>query len=226
MLNAFDIRQGNSLEMIKNYRDNAFDYVFTSPPYNRKRNDKYNYYDDNVDYYKMLRIIIDESLRVSNKYVFINLQKNYYNKQDVFKVIGHYSNKIIDMIIWNKANPMPASGTHITNAYEMVLVLSNKYKSLQANTTYTKNVLTTPVYSNNPYKKIHRAVMNDQFANEFFDKFIEEGSTVLDPFSGMGTTGVACLNHHCDYYGIEMSQQYVDLSVKRLTKLQYDLIKG
>lgn len=31
--------------------DNSVDHVFTSPPYNRKRNDKYKFYDDTlVDY--------------------------------------------------------------------------------------------------------------------------------------------------------------------------------
>ena len=35
--------------------DKSIDYAFTSPPYNRKRNDKYSKYDDTLeDYYGFL----------------------------------------------------------------------------------------------------------------------------------------------------------------------------
>lgn len=91
---------------LREMNDNSVDHVITSPPYNRKRNDKYNNYDDDVeDYYEFLKRSINESLRVSRGYVFFNIQKNYYNKQDVFKLIGEYGEKIIDIIIWNKSNP-------------------------------------------------------------------------------------------------------------------------
>ena len=69
-----------------------------------------------------------------------------------------FSEKIIEMIIWKKSNPMP--NPHLINAYEYILVLSENNKSLKANETYTLNHFTTPVYSGNPYKKIHRAVMH------------------------------------------------------------------
>ena len=221
MPDKFQIVKGNSLELLSSYTSNSFDYVFTSPPYNRKRNDKYNAYDDNqLNYYEMLCTLIDNSVRIAKDYVFINLQKNYYNKQDIFKVIGKYANEIIDIIIWNKSNPMPASGKHITNSYEFVLVLSKSHKSLEANSTYTKNLITTPVYSNNPYKKIHRAVMSDVFCNTFFDKFIKPQSSILDPFSGLATTGEACLTHNCTYTGIELSQLYFDESIKRLLNIE------
>ena len=225
--NNFRIIHGNSLELLPRYNENSFDYVFTSPPYNRKRNDKYSAYNDNqFNYYEMLCDVIDNSLRIAKNYVFINLQKNYYNKQDIFRIIGKYSNRLIDMIIWNKSNPMPAQGKHITNSYEFVLVLSDNYKSLQANHTYTKNIITTPVYSNNPYKSIHRAVMSDKFCNEFFEKFIKPNSSVLDPFSGLGTTGEACLKHKCFYTGIELSKLYFDESIKRLSNIENKIENG
>jgi site-specific DNA-methyltransferase (adenine-specific) len=39
---------------------------------------------------------------------------------------------------------------------------------------------------------------------------------VLDPFNGSGTTGIACLRRRRNYVGIEMSTEYLDLSVKRI----------
>lgn len=197
--------------------NDSVDHVITSPPYNRKRNDKYNNYDDDVDdYYSFLKNSIDESLRVAEKYVFFNIQKNYYNKQDVFKLIGEYSKKIIDIIIWNKSNPMPASGNNITNAYEFILVLSSEMTILKSNSTYTKNAVTTNVYSNNPFKKVHRAVMNPDVCYWLIDKFTQQGETILDIFSGMGTTALCSKERDRQYIGFEINEEYHKLSLERI----------
>lgn len=58
--------------------------------------------------------------------------------------------------------------------------------------------------------------MNEDFAKEFFSKFIEPNKRVLDPFSGLATTGIACMNNDDDYVGIEIVPKYADLSRKRL----------
>jgi DNA modification methylase len=42
------------------------------------------------------------------------------------------------------------------------------------------------------------------------------GGTVLDPFSGSGTTGVVALRYHRNYIGIELNPQYVALSEQRI----------
>lgn len=43
MLSKNKIYQGDCLEVMKSIDDKSIDYVFTSPPYNRKRNDKYTF---------------------------------------------------------------------------------------------------------------------------------------------------------------------------------------
>ncbi|MFW6009166.1 MAG: DNA-methyltransferase, partial [archaeon] len=42
------------------------------------------------------------------------------------------------------------------------------------------------------------------------------GCTVLDPFSGSGTTGQACMETNRNYIGIEMSEEYHNIAAKRL----------
>jgi len=42
-----------------------------------------------------------------------------------------------------------------------------------------------------------------------------EGDTVLDPFSGSGTTGIAANLHNRNYIGIDINKNYLDLSIKR-----------
>jgi len=49
------------------------EFAFTSPPYNRKRNDKYNNFDDiNKNYLEFLQKVIDKNLQIAD-YFFLNL---------------------------------------------------------------------------------------------------------------------------------------------------------
>jgi hypothetical protein len=43
-----------------------------------------------------------------------------------------------------------------------------------------------------------------------------EGATVLDPFMGSGTTGIACRNLNFDFIGIEMDAEYLKIAEARI----------
>ena len=45
-----------------------------------------------------------------------------------------------------------------------------------------------------------------------------EGSLVLDPFMGSGTTAVACKYLKRKYIGFELSKEFCDIAEKRLSK--------
>lgn len=44
------------------------------------------------------------------------------------------------------------------------------------------------------------------------------GETVLDPFMGSGTTGVACANLGRKFIGIEIEPKYFDIACRRIEK--------
>ena len=50
----------------------------------------------------------------------------------------------------------------------------------------------------------------------------EKGQVVLDPFCGSGTTGVEALRYGRRFIGIDVSQEYLEISRKRLEKLAAD----
>jgi len=43
------------------------------------------------------------------------------------------------------------------------------------------------------------------------------GGTVLDPFMGSGTTGVACANINRNFIGIEKDSEYFKIAEKRIS---------
>ena len=200
-----EVLNEDCFESMARMSDDMFDIVFTSPPYNRKRNDKYSHYDDQIiDYYGFLCKLVTETMRITKRNVFINIQKNYYNKKEVFKLLGEFSEDISELFIWEKSNPLPASGKSITNAYEFVVVFGDTLKS---NNTYTKNHLTTSVAR---MPSDHRAVMHPEVANFFISNFTQAGDSVYDPFMGTGTTAKACNSKGISCAGSEISKEYYD----------------
>ena len=197
----------------KMMEDKSVTHTFTSPPYNRKRNDKYEHHNDVIgDYFGWLCNVIDECLRVSKGFVFFNIMKNYYNKQDVFKLIGKYSEQIVEIIIWEKTNPLPANGNNITNAYEFFIVFGDT--PLKSNSTYTKNIISTAV--NSDMTNEHKAIMKEDVADWFIKTFTKEGDTILDCFMGAGTTAIVCKYHKRNFIGFEIEKEYVALCEKRI----------
>lgn len=204
---------GDCLELIKNIPDKSIDVCFTSPPYNRKRNDKYkNYNDTKKDYYGFLFNFIEQIRPKIKHNIFLNIQTNYYNKEEVYRLIGTYANYIQQIIIWEKQNPLPACGYNITNAYELFIVFG---ETLKSNTTYTKNIITTSVNCSTT-TKIHKAIMKQEVSDWFIEKFTKEHDTIIDPFMGLGTTGISCKKYNRDFIGIEINEQYFNIAKERI----------
>lgn len=55
---------------------------------------------------------------------------------------------------------------------------------------------------------------------DWVKKFTDEGETVLDPFMGSGTTGVACLKLGRNFIGIERREDYFDIACHRIDEAQ------
>ena len=207
------LKNNDCFKLLPKIPNKSIDITFTSPPYNRKRNDKYSNYDDTIeDYYQFLVDVTDLLLEKTKRHVIINIQTNYYNKQDVYKYIGHYYNKIQNIIIWEKSNPLPANGNNITNAFEYFFILGDT--AIKSNTTYTKNHITTSI--NNSITKIHKAVMKQEVADWFIEKFTKENDVVLDCFMGLGTTGLSCIKYNRDFIGIELDEEYFNIAKERI----------
>lgn len=49
-----------------------------------------------------------------------------------------------------------------------------------------------------------------------------EGDTVLDPFSGVGTTFAVCKKHQRDFIGFEQNEEYVRMTEQRISLIEQD----
>lgn len=65
-----------------------------------------------------------------------------------------------------------------------------------------------------PFPDAHYAVMTPRLAERCVMAGCKPGGTVLDPFSGTGTTGMAAARHGRRYIGIDLDTRSLDMSLK------------
>lgn len=63
---------------------------------------------------------------------------------------------------------------------------------------------------------LHPAPFPDKLAEDHIKSWSNEGDTVLDPFMGSGTTGIACKKLNRNFIGIEMDKDYYEIARKRI----------
>lgn len=65
-----------------------------------------------------------------------------------------------------------------------------------------------------PFAEAHFATMPPALAERCIQAGCKPHGTVLDPFSGSGTTGYAAAKHGRSYIGIDLNAEYLDLSLR------------
>jgi site-specific DNA-methyltransferase (adenine-specific) len=235
------IVHGNCIEVLKTIPDNSVDMAFTSPPYNmnlrimngkhcsrqivKELTTKYKNYADNLpmeDYYQLNKTIVSELLRICG-IVFYNVQFLTGNKSALYRLIGEYHTQIKEFIVWDKVNAEPAIGEGVLNSrWEAILVLQNptdaiarKFKTANFDRGTIQNL-----WQIKRGKKIspnHGAAFPLELAEKVISSFCPIGGSVIDPFAGTGTTGVACKNLDRKYILIEQDSDYIEVIHDRLS---------
>ena len=96
------------------------------------------------------------------------------------------------------------------NAYSGTLYDATKLKGKNK-----RDVWTVPTGS---YKGAHFAVYPPKLIEPCVLAGCPDGGTVLDPFSGSGTTGVVALQNGKEYIGIELNSEYAKISEDRINE--------
>lgn len=226
------------LDGMKMMDDKSVDVSFTSPPYNRIRNDTYEEYDDNKeDYFDFLVEVTDQLLRITKEYSIVNIQCNHFNKSAFYRWLGHYHDRINGIIIWTKNNPQPANNYEekedkrsVTNGFEYFVFLGDGDKFKSYGSEPFMNYISSNV--NSEHYKGHGAIMKRSVSDMIIRKFTKKGFKVLDPFMGLGTTALSCYDNQVEYIGFEISPKYHKMALERIEKhksqlnMFIDLLEG
>lgn len=128
-------------------------------------------------------------------------------------------------IIWHKPNPMPESvRDRPTKSHEYLFMFSKSQRYhwdrdavREPSGSNARSVWSVPTQA---YPGAHFAVMPERLAGRCIRAGSAIGDTVLDPFSGAGTTGVMARRLQRQYVGIELNDEFARMSRRRIEQDQ------
>lgn len=223
MSERIELLHGDCLELMKNIPDGSVDLVVTDPPYKIETNGAGMYKQADKRYVKELNTmkdgfsneVLDELCRVMkriNIYVFCS-QKQIIPLLDYF-VKGRKCNW--NIISWHKTNPVPACGNKYLTDTEFVLFFREKGVKIGGSFETKFTYYVTPLNTKDKKLYGHPTVKPLKIINNFVLNSSNEGDTVLDPFMGSGSTGVACVNAGRNYIGMELDAGYFETAKSRI----------
>lgn len=178
------------LEWMKKQPDKSIDLVLTDPPYGIKISSnpfRQKFEKKDWDNFTPSKEYFDEMIRISKNQVIWG--GNYFS--DCLPPSRGF-------FIWDKVQPEKFSSAMVEMAWS-----SKQYPAKMFKQRVTA------------FKKYHPTTKPENLM-EWCLSFFPDAKTVLDPFAGSGTTGVACINTGRNYILIEKEQEYIDIINKRL----------
>ncbi len=106
------------------------------------------------------------------------------------------------------------------NPHPLGRVPANIIRTENFNDGYDKFFLIPKVRQNSEEYNNHPTKKPTDLMAHLVKLITYEGQTVLDPFSGSGSTGVACIQNKRNYIGYELEKDYYDISIRRLQEAE------
>lgn len=162
-------------------------------------------------------------------YAFPILEKNgslvifcsYRFISDITKKIENLGGVVKDIMVWQKANPMPRN-IHRRYVQDMEFIIwavksknSKWVFNKSDNKPYQRGFFQTPTLLGKE-RTAHPTQKPIALMQEIIKIHSNESDIILDPFMGVGSTGVASLSLNRQFIGIEQETQWFDLANQRL----------
>lgn len=198
-----DLKCGDCLELMGGVRDKSIDAVITDPPYGIKENNLKNlsrqHKAQSIDYGDFEW---DKS-RVGKEY-FDAMQR--ISKHQIVFGGNFYTDFLFpssSWIVWDKLN----SGDFAD--CEMAWTSHKR-------ATRMFRYLWNGMIKQKPEQRFHPTQKPLDLMLWIVKNYTNKGDTILDPFMGSGTTGVACVNLNRNFIGFEINPNYFAIAERRI----------
>lgn len=228
-IKKFRLGSGDSRTLLQRMPDNSVDLILMDPPYNLGEystgNIKMSWRSDfNNDIAEWDREFdpqdwADELLRVlkpdGNIFAFTS-----YNLMGKWHSVFDPLFDTFQFMVWHKTNPAPKlykSG--FLNSCELIVCMWNKgHKWNFGKQNEMHNFLESGVCAG--HERVKSPKHPTQKPVKILERIIEiasdEGDLILDPFMGVGSTGVAALRQGRRFIGFDIDAEYVEAARNRL----------
>jgi site-specific DNA-methyltransferase (adenine-specific) len=230
-MSIIDIRLGDCLTELKKIESNTIDLVVTSPPYNknywlRNRNQKgkriitYDTFSDTLEpqeYVRTQKEILDELVRIIKPTgsIFYN-HIDILHKHNTIHPSYVYDYNVKQVIVWDRGNTPKLDKSYFLPTTEWIFWIKKSWDSIpyfnKSLATHKKSIWRINKEKNNP----HPAPFPEELVDNIVKSCCPEGGLILDCYNGSGTSAVVANNNNMDYIGIDISEQYIQMTKDRL----------
>lgn len=218
---------GDCLEIMRGMADKSVDAVITDPPYDERThngavthggNDRAS--DLGIGSFKNLTtadppILVNEFLRLSRRWslVFCTLEDVRLWRDTAWEVCAW-----VRAGVWDRVNPAPQfTGDRPSQAAEAIAIMHNPTNNKRWNAGGNPGIWR---YSVEFGHKLHPTQKPLKLIKKLIADFTDTEETILDPFMGSGTTGVACVQTGRNFIGVEIDPEYFKIAEKRIAEAQ------
>ena len=232
-IEKYELWNGNCLEYMRTFEDKSIDLIVTDPPYpttsrgnagnsggmlQKEINKKGKVFEhNNIDcteyapeFYRVLK-------DGSHCYVMTN-HINLIKMLNVFTDCGFH---FIKSLIWNKGNKI--MGQYYMSQFEYILFFRKGYGK-KINNCGTADILSVPNKKTKDEngKNIHDTEKPVELMKILIENSSNKGQIVLDPFMGIGSTGIACIKADRKFIGIELDPRYFEIAKNEMLVFEKD----
>jgi len=212
---------GDCRDVLRTLPDNSVDAVVTDPPYGAKRpsarrlaaerfaeiqnNDRVH--DEWLD--EVWRVLAGDSA--------IYLFACWQTLEDWRQALETRGFRIRSCIVWDKVvHGLADISTCYAPRHELILYANKGRNELRG--SRPKDIIACPRVP--AQQLIHPYQKPGELLAELLVPSTDVGATVLDPFMGSGTTGVACVQTGRNFIGIEIDPTYYAIAERRIAEAQ------
>ena len=230
------------IEVLKTLKPNSIDLIFADPPYflsnggksihsgkivsvNKGDWDDKSKYDNHLHFTKEW---LQQSFRVLRYGGSIWISGTVHNIFDVKNYLDEIGFKIINIVVWHKSDPPPLIYKNkLKFSYELIIWgkkdgkhTFNYQDMFDINGEEMQDVWIIPAVQMSEKKFGYHPTQKPEALLERIIKACSNvGDTVLDPFSGSGTTCYVAKKLNRKYIGIEKDKEYFNISKRRIESI-------
>jgi site-specific DNA-methyltransferase (adenine-specific)/modification methylase len=226
----FHLEEGSCFDLLKRLPDNSIDFICTDPPYNLgsystgniKLDWRADFNNDIADWDQGQfdpAMLLSEFIRVvkptGNIFAFTS-----YNLLGRWHEIFDPVFDTFQFMVWHKTNPPPKfRRAGFLNSCELIVCMWNKGHTWNFdNQRDMHNFIETPICGGkerlkNPKHPTQKPV---KVLQRLIELATNPGDVVLDPFCGVGSTGIAALGLGRKFIGYEVEHQFFEAARTRV----------
>ncbi|OFX32619.1 MAG: DNA methyltransferase [Bacteroidetes bacterium GWA2_32_17] len=228
------------LKVLRTLPEKSIDLIFADPPYNLSgegflttKNGKVaklhkGDWDVITDIHKFNEDWMSECIRVLSDTGTIWISGTLHNHPSVGVLLKKLGLWIINDVIWFKRNATPLLSTNRLAPSTELIWVASKSKKYFFNYDLAKQINGGKQMKNlweinaERHKTIHPTEKPETLMQRIILIASKEGDTVLDPFTGSGTTGAVAKKLNRNFIGIEISKEYFDIAMHRINIQEND----